>query len=360
MNHPPARRALLIEDNPGDARLIQETLRQIPGRPFEADAVSTLADGLERLARESFDLLLLDLGLPDSQGGASIQKVRNHDPDLAIVVLTGLNDERVAVEALQLGAQDYLIKGDYQPNELGRSLRYAFERKQVENALREARLNEQIERQAERQRIAMDLHDGVIQDIYGVALSLETVLEDPTREREAINQSIERSIEQLHEVLVNIRSYIFELRPRQLSGNLDEDLRELARQFEYDSQIETVLQVSPDLPSLDGPICTALYHISREALGNARKHARPSRVFISAKGSHGLVVLEIRDDGVGFDASTDLPDTHRGLRNMLDRAAGIGAALSVKSASGQGTSIRVELQVVPDQSSKDWINRHVA
>ena len=360
MNRQPARRILLIEDNPGDARLIQETLREIQGRPFEAESAPTLAVGLQRLSNEAFDLLLLDLGLPDSQGSESLLKVRNGNPDLAIVVLTGLNDERVAVEALQLGAQDYLIKGDYQSNQLGRSLRYAIERKQVENALREARMREEMERQSERQRIAMDLHDGVIQDIYGVALSLETALEDKSKDRSALNQSLERNVDQLHEILANIRSYIFDLRPRRFSGDLADDLRDLARQFEHDSQVRTVISVTDSLPQLDVPTGLALFHISHEALSNARKHARPSLVQLSARGDNGRVVLEIRDDGEGFDVDANRPEQHRGLRNMADRAAAVGAVLIVDSAAGRGTSIRVELQVSPAQLRDDLTNQRVA
>ena len=358
MNGKPATQALLIEDNPGDARLIQETLRAIPGRPFEAQAVSTLTEGLERLRGETFALVLLDLGLPDSQGRDSVLKVRNLNPDLALVVLTGLNDERVAVEALQSGAQDYLIKGDYQLGQLGRSLRYAIERKQAEIALREARLNEELEREAERQRIAMDLHDGVIQDIYGVALSLETMLGETSGDSKSFDQTIERNIEQLHEVLIDIRRYIFELRPGRFTGNLEADLRNMAQQFESGSDIRTVVTAAQALPQLDGAVGVALFHIAHEALSNARKHASPSQITISATGTSDLLLLEVSDDGTGFDTTTLLPDRHRGLRNMAARAASIGATLSISSSPGKGTSIRIELQVV--RPSTGWSDGQVA
>jgi signal transduction histidine kinase len=285
--------------------------------------------------------VLLDLGLPDSQGKDSALKVRNLNPDLALVVLTGLNDERVAVEALQSGAQDYLIKGDYQPGQLGRSLRYAIERKQAEIALRDARLNEEVEREAERQRIAMDLHDGVIQDIYGVALSLETMLGDTSSNALRFGQAIERCIEQLHEVLVDIRRYIFELRPERFTGNLEADLRHLAQQFEAGSEIRTSVSAAQELPHLDGAAGVALFHIAHEALSNARKHASPSQITLSATGTSDVLVLEVTDDGAGFDTATLLPEQHRGLRNMAARAASIGAELLISSSPGQGTSIRI-------------------
>jgi signal transduction histidine kinase/DNA-binding response OmpR family regulator len=123
MNDKPIK-VLLIEDNPGDARLIQELLREAATARFELLHVERLAAGLERLGEEKFDVLLLDLGLPDSQG-----------PDVPIVLLTALDDKAFALEAVRQGAQDYLVKGQVDGNLLIRALCYAIERKRVEEAL---------------------------------------------------------------------------------------------------------------------------------------------------------------------------------------------------------------------------------
>ena len=109
---------LLIEDNIGDARLIAETLKDIPGQPFQLDHVTRLSDGLVKLIGEDFRLLLLDLCLPDSQGQDTLLKVREVAPDLAVVILTGLDDETVAAQTVRLGAQDYLTKGDIEPRQI--------------------------------------------------------------------------------------------------------------------------------------------------------------------------------------------------------------------------------------------------
>jgi len=129
---------LLIEDNPGDASLVQETLNGTSDPAYSVESVSCLSDGLERLADGGIDILLLDLGLPDSQGLAGLALIRALAPAVPVVVLSGAADEQFAVEAVQAGAQDYLVKGSADRNLLARSLRYAIERKRADEALRES------------------------------------------------------------------------------------------------------------------------------------------------------------------------------------------------------------------------------
>jgi PAS domain S-box-containing protein len=128
-------RVLLIEDNPGDARLLQEYLEDPAGGPFVVRHFETLQDGLASLAQDGADLVLLDLSLPDSSGLESFRKLHEVAPQLPIIVLSGLNDENVAIEALHQGAQDYLVKGHVDTRLLVRAMRYAIERKRAEEEL---------------------------------------------------------------------------------------------------------------------------------------------------------------------------------------------------------------------------------
>ena len=130
----PRIRILLIEDNPADARLIAETLSGIPGIPFEIEFASRLSLGLDRLATAApIDVVLLDLSLPDSQGLETFVTLHAHVPNVPIIMLTGLENEALAVEAVQKGAQDYLNKTQAQSdgNFLARAIRYAIERKRA-------------------------------------------------------------------------------------------------------------------------------------------------------------------------------------------------------------------------------------
>jgi len=134
-----ALRVLLVEDNAGDARLIREIL--VEARPWPALELvhaERLATGLSHLAAGGVDVVLLDLGLPDSQGLETFLSVHACAPQIPVIVLTGLNDEAVALRALHEGAQDYLRKGGLESDQLPRAIRYAIERKRAEQAARES------------------------------------------------------------------------------------------------------------------------------------------------------------------------------------------------------------------------------
>ena len=126
---------LLLEDNPGDARLIRELLADTDDR-FNLQCVDLLSKGLKCLVSQNIDAVLLDLGLPDSQGLNTIESVRATKASIPIIVLTGLDDESVAIEAVRRGAQDYLIKGSITGSMLSRVIRYAIERKNYEEELK--------------------------------------------------------------------------------------------------------------------------------------------------------------------------------------------------------------------------------
>ncbi|MFQ5858400.1 MAG: response regulator [Anaerolineae bacterium] len=122
---------LLVEDNPGDARLIREMLAEARDAPFHLEWADRLVSGLELLTVDGTDAVLLDLSLPESQGLDTFLTVRSHAPEAPIIVLTGLGDEALALEAVRKGAQDYLVKGEVDGRLLIRSLRYAIERHRI-------------------------------------------------------------------------------------------------------------------------------------------------------------------------------------------------------------------------------------
>jgi len=126
---------LLVEDNPGDARLLREMFNEQGSHKTELTQVECMSDAEKHLAQRQVDIILLDLGLPDAEGVGSVRRVRAAAPHVPLVVLTGLDDEALATQALQEGAQDYLIKGQIDARGLLRALRYAIERKSMEEAL---------------------------------------------------------------------------------------------------------------------------------------------------------------------------------------------------------------------------------
>ncbi|HWY85662.1 MAG TPA: HD domain-containing phosphohydrolase [Gemmataceae bacterium] len=125
-------RVLLIEDNPGDARFVREMLAEENRNAFSLECVERLDTGLSRLTRGNIDAVLLDLALPDSRGIETFARTRRQSPDVPIVVLSGLDDETLASQALEQGAQDYLVKGQVSGAALGRAIRQAIGRRKAD------------------------------------------------------------------------------------------------------------------------------------------------------------------------------------------------------------------------------------
>jgi len=144
-------KVLIIEDNPQDLRLIEEMLREVKTPSFELVGSNKLKDGLKHLVNDIFDILLLDLNLPDSTGLDTFASVYEQAPEIPIVILSGFNDEETAIRAVREGAQDYLVKGQVSSLLLSRSISYAIERKLIEDELIRHRyyLNELVEKRTE-------------------------------------------------------------------------------------------------------------------------------------------------------------------------------------------------------------------
>ncbi len=131
-------KTLVIEDNPADARLIREMITEYAPRTIELEYAETLAAGIERLLEGDFTAVLLDLGLPDSKGLNTLKSIRGKFPELPIVILTGLSDDAIGIEAVRQGAQDYLIKGQIDAYKICCSLRYATERNKLKLQIKES------------------------------------------------------------------------------------------------------------------------------------------------------------------------------------------------------------------------------
>jgi two-component system, cell cycle sensor histidine kinase and response regulator CckA len=133
---------LLVEDNPGDARLIQESLADSTGNFFDLETADRLGTALRRLSYGGIDAVLLDLALPDSKGQNTFDKARAQAPTVPIIVLTSLGDEALALKMVQEGAQDYVAKIDLNGTILSRAIRYAIERERSEQQIR--KFNEEL------------------------------------------------------------------------------------------------------------------------------------------------------------------------------------------------------------------------
>jgi len=211
-------------------------------------------------------------------------------------------------------------------------------------AIDNARLNRQSRRLAileERDRIGMDLHDGVIQSIYGVGLALELARVSLGENPDAARLKIEQAIKGLNSTIRDIRSYILDLRPRQFTGgNLMEGLHRLVDEFRSNTQADAIL-VGPEDKTLGlSPMYgEALFHICQEALANAAKHAHASQVRLQVWKAPERVLLEISDNGQGFDLRKMSVTLGHGLSNMHVRARKVGGDVELTSEEGRGTTV---------------------
>jgi len=211
-------------------------------------------------------------------------------------------------------------------------------------AIENARLHNDARRLAvleERDRIGMDLHDGIIQSIYGVGLVLEHARLLATEEPEKSAERIQQAINSLNNTIRDIRSYILDLRPRQFTDeNLMDGLRRLMMEFRINTLAEINLTGSAeDIREMPNRNAMALFHICQEALANAAKHSRAKKVNVIVWISPERVMLEIHDNGSGFDMEKMSQSLGHGLSNMHTRAQHVGGDLEIASAPGEGTSI---------------------
>ena len=215
-------------------------------------------------------------------------------------------------------------------------------------AIDNARLHRQARRLAvteERDRIGRDLHDGIIQALYGVGLSLEDVLELMTEKPDEAAERVDAAIESINLSIRDIRNFIYGLQPEAVDGSeFVAGLAAVAEEVRHGGLVDVDVDLDPAAdPGLSPEAGTEVLHLVREALSNAVRHARARHIGLALRASVDGSILEISDDGVGFDSTLDLGASHHGLGNMRARAEAVDGDLEIRSAPGSGTRITLTL-----------------
>jgi signal transduction histidine kinase len=222
-------------------------------------------------------------------------------------------------------------------------------------AMDNARLHQELQILAvidERERISKDLHDGIIQNLYAVGLSLEDVAELMDEDRVEAATRIERAIDSIHLSIQDIRNFIFGLRPGLLEGaSLIGGLAALIEEYRHNAIVDLELELSDSVAEPPAETTGQLLAIAGEALSNITRHSRASRATVSLANvpNQGLVDLVITDNGQGFDPANVGKLGHQGLANMRERAASIGAAVTIDSGPGRGTRLAIRFEDVRPQ-----------
>jgi signal transduction histidine kinase len=211
-------------------------------------------------------------------------------------------------------------------------------------AIENVRLNLQQRRIAileERERIGMDLHDGVIQSIYAVGLVLEHARLLMNENSDEAKDRIAQAIDQLNTTIRDIRAYILDLRPRKFNDeNLMQGIQRLVNEFRANTLVDVAMFGPEDgLVQLSPVLAGALFHICQEALANVAKHAQARNVSVTLWVEPGQAMLEVKDDGKGFDVDQVQQSIGHGLSNMLTRVQNVGGGLTIQSLPGGGNTI---------------------
>jgi signal transduction histidine kinase len=312
-------KVLLIEDNPGDARLMRELLVEEKGGAFHLECIDRLSAGIERLTSGKVDVVLLDLGLPDSQGFDTFTKVHNSLPKIPIVILSGLTDEALAARAVREGAQDYLVKGHVDSNLLGRSLRYAIERKQVQVELQKYRdhLEELVsQRTAELVALNKELESfsySVSHDLRAPLRAIDgfsrILLEDYTDkiddEGKRLLNIVRNNTQKMSQLIDDLLAFSRVGRQEIRHSNIDMD--KLAKTLFKELKLtvpERELQFNVKTPPAIHGDQAMIRQVFVNLLSNSIKFTRPKEnAIIEVGGSNEADenVYYVKDNGVGFD-----------------------------------------------------------
>ena len=214
-------------------------------------------------------------------------------------------------------------------------------------AMENARLHEQLQRLAvvdERERISKDLHDGIIQNMYAVGLSLEDVTELMDDDRAEAAARVERAIDAIHLSIQDIRNFIFGLRPELLEGaSLIGGIAALAEEYRHSMVVELDLHLPDTITEPPAEVTGQLLAVLTEALSNVVRHSRATRASVELETGDDALELRIEDNGIGFDPDGVVKLGHQGLANTRARAENIGGTVVIDSKPGAGTRVVVRV-----------------
>ncbi|MDI3298087.1 MAG: ATP-binding protein [Bacillota bacterium] len=303
---------------------------------------------------------VLDLGLAITGAGSGAVAVYDEDGQVERLVTRGLRSPLEASEmfALPLRYGDALVGmlyladregGAFGPREESAARKLSAH---AAVAVMNARLLQQAERAAileERHRLSMDLHDGVLQELYAITLRAEDALADLPAGSGALRARLEGIVEAIDRLEAGIRRTVQDLRsepgrPVPPAQAVEQEVKAL----DLDGRVELETRLDPELRDLPGEQADALRFVVREALANVLRHARARRVRVELARRRQELLLEVSDDGVGFEATAAVGEgagrtgagaSHHGLGNMRRRAERAGGSLRVESAPGRGTRV---------------------
>ncbi len=363
---------LLVEDSPSDALLLQETLQHCGTDAFEVTVEERLEEGLKRLRRGLFDVVLLDLSLPDSKGHETYLRARAAAPHTPILVLTGAGDEAAGVEAVRHGVQDYLVKGEADGRQIARAIRYAIERERLEQALQHANEELGITNLLLEQRVALRTTQLEHRSARLQTLTAEMVRTEERARRQAactLHEHLQQLVAAARYHLASLRQHTKKSvlqagfqRVEELLGQCLDASRwlttELSPPILYEAGLAAALvwlgqwcrekhgllvevEADPQTVIEAQETQIALFHAVRELLLNAvqRPQGKAARVRMERTRDRQVRIV-VSDQGAGFDPTRvgtegDATDGFS-LESLRERLELLGGRLEIENAPGRG------------------------
>jgi signal transduction histidine kinase len=341
-------KVLLIEDNPDDAEIIRRLLSNIRSISMELQWASDLPFAFKHLASERFDVVVTDLGLPECGGLESFLKLHAQHPGIPVIVLTGLSDEKLALQAVRSGAQDYLVKGKVDSPVLLKSILHSIERQRMLSEL-EDKLCEIRRLERERKSIlSMFAHD-IKNAIIPSSLLLKRIISGKTLNLTVDIAAISENLVTAEDLLSDFMEFSrFETR-EYLPAKGDFDIRaEVLKQVSMLTDAQKNVKLACSFPEEPLPVVSADKNMMRRVIANlihnAVKYTDPGgTVNIGVQSSGGELLVQVRDSGIGipeehqqfiFDAFYRVSDDQRG--------SGLGLAIARTIIEAHDGNIRVE------------------
>ena len=339
-------RVLLIEDNEGFSHFIRYQLQQQQHHGvFTLVTADSLAAGLAVIDAGGIDVILLDLGLPDSARFETFTAVYGRAPQIPVIILTVLDDDEIALKAVRAGAQDYLVKDQLDGSLLVRSVRYALERAGAEQQLRQLSSRLLQLQDEERRRLARSLHDTTAQNLAALGMNLsllKTLL--PAANKEAA-RVVDESAAFVDQCFVELRTMSYLLHPPLLDElGLGGALRDYADGFAERSGIRVDLELPHGMGRLPRPVEHAVFRVAQESLANIHRHSGSPTASIILTLQDDAVRIAIRDAGCGFDPAHAQPADGAiaglgvGIAGMHERVRQLGGQIEIESGP-TGTTV---------------------
>lgn len=336
-------RILMIEDNYADVRIIQEMLKDVKGFKFDFKHAESLEKGLEYLKNGEFDVLLLDLNLPDNYGIDTFFKAQKHASNLPIVIFSGAADEKVAIDAVHEGAQDYLMKGEVEGKLLARSIFYAIERKHTEKELKKHR--DHLEELVEKRTLGLKKANKQLLREINERKRAEEEIRASLEEKKILIDEIQERIQNSLQIIIRIIDGEYFQNKRK---NLDDFNQEIQNRVKAVELINEMLYKSEDFAMIDFAcyirnLTSYLYDfydvnprliklemdiegipldidvaipcglIVNELVINSIKHAfegKNGKIYIKLRSSNKNTILTVADNGKGIPENLEIKNTN--------------------------------------------------